>query len=183
MQSLQGFAREYSPRNTTFHLAPLSLDFSQVCSTLFGVTRITFTRFNILSPFGPRLMPSNSAAGCDLARREYMNPTFVVGEHAVPALVIRTVSEDVLTIVAPSAVPVLDYQTLVKRQTHSAVSIRRRALGANHPIAEPIIKLPVFRTRSARIVIRGSKAACREREGEQNGENEEFGSAAVEHQF
>src|SRR5271157_1151818 len=54
-------------------------------------------------------------AGRDLARGEYMNPALVVSEHSVPALVVRTVSEDVLTIVAPSAVPILDDEALVER--------------------------------------------------------------------
>src|SRR5580704_17573861 len=51
----------YSPRNTTFQVAPLSLDFSHVCVTLFGLNRVIFTRFNTVCPFGPRLLPSNSA--------------------------------------------------------------------------------------------------------------------------
>lgn len=32
----QGLAREYSPWKTAFQVLPLSLDFSQVCSTLLG---------------------------------------------------------------------------------------------------------------------------------------------------
>src|SRR6185312_14991154 len=57
----QGLIREYSPRKTTFQVAPLSLDFSQVCWTSFGFNRITFTRFTTGSALGPRLVPSNSA--------------------------------------------------------------------------------------------------------------------------
>src|SRR5579864_1027883 len=47
-----GWAREYSPRKTTFQVVPLSVDFSQVCSTLFGFILVTFTRFNTFYPFG-----------------------------------------------------------------------------------------------------------------------------------
>src|SRR5690349_5762137 len=57
----QGLAREYSPRNESFQVIPLSVDFSQVCSTLFGASFVTFTRFNTVAPSGPRLVPSNSA--------------------------------------------------------------------------------------------------------------------------
>src|SRR5580700_5687587 len=31
-----GFLRVYSPRNAVVHVAPLSIDLSQICSTLFG---------------------------------------------------------------------------------------------------------------------------------------------------
>ena len=54
-------------------------------------------------------------AGRDLARTEYMNPSLVVGEHSIPALIVRAVSEDILTVVAPSSVPVLDDDALVER--------------------------------------------------------------------
>jgi len=44
-----------------------------------------------------------------------MNPTLVVGEHSVPVLVVGTITEDVLTVMAPAAVPVLDDEALVER--------------------------------------------------------------------
>jgi len=103
-----------------------------------------------------------------------MNPTLVVGEHPVPALVVRTVSKDVPAMVAFSAVPVLDYQALVERKSHGAMSIPRRTYRADLPIAEPIIKLPICRIRSARIGISGGKAVCCERQAEQNGEKNGF---------
>jgi len=53
----QDFLREYSPRKSVFHVAPLSVDFSHDCSTLFALTRTTLILFRTASPFGPRLGP------------------------------------------------------------------------------------------------------------------------------
>jgi hypothetical protein len=48
--------------NSVAHVAPLSGDFSQICSTLSAFTRTTFTRFSTTLPFASRLGPVNSAA-------------------------------------------------------------------------------------------------------------------------
>lgn len=84
--------------------------------------------------------------------------------------------------VAFSAVPVLGYQALVERKSHGAMSIPRRTYRADLPIAEPIIKLPICRIRSARIGISGGKAVCCERQAEQNGEKNGFRIPTLEKQ-
>ncbi len=53
-------------------------------------------------------------AGLNLARGEHMNPALVVGEHSIPAFVIRAVAKKVLATVASSAIPSFDYEALVE---------------------------------------------------------------------
>src|ERR1700685_4084120 len=55
------FRRAYSPRNSVLHVAPLSVDFSQDCSTVSAFTRTILIRFSTASPLEPRLGPRNSA--------------------------------------------------------------------------------------------------------------------------
>src|ERR1700721_448087 len=98
---------------------PALLDLVRIQPCYFHSVQYAFSIGSVTCAFKFR------RAGRDLARGEYMNPTLVVGEHSVPALVVPTVSEDILTIVALSAVPVLDDQALVERQTNRAVSIPR----------------------------------------------------------
>src|SRR5271163_1001496 len=55
------FLRVYSPRNSVFQVEPLSVDFSQDCSTLSALARTIVIRFSTACPSGPRLGPTNSA--------------------------------------------------------------------------------------------------------------------------
>src|SRR5580693_10671203 len=48
------------------HVAPLSVDLSQVCSTLSALRRTTRIRLSTSSPFGPRLGPRNSAVPAEI---------------------------------------------------------------------------------------------------------------------
>jgi hypothetical protein len=56
-EQYQEFLRVYSPRNTVVHVAPLSVDFSHVCSIVFGVVRTSLTRLRTVVPCGPPLDP------------------------------------------------------------------------------------------------------------------------------
>jgi hypothetical protein len=69
-----------------------------------------------------------------------------------------------------TAIPVLNDEAFVERQAHRAMSIPRRTLGANLPIAEPIVELPILRIHSAWRRIGRSKAGacdCQENENSQ----------------
>src|SRR5215469_3452960 len=111
-----------------------------------------------------------------------MDSALVVGEHPVPALVVRTVSKHVLPMMACSSYPIFDDQTLVQRKGHGAVSIARRTCRADLPIAEPLVKLAICRIRSARIGTSSGKNVCCEDQTEQNGEKDEFRGATLENQ-
>ena len=133
----------------------ISARFARPCSRF---RRITFTRFNTLSPLGPRLVPSNSAMPDAAFPGENVYPARVVCEHAVPALFFRTVSEHVLAGVASASVPVLHQQTFIKRKGYVAGS-------SVEPPGAETVQLPSQKSSRRLCGIRGARTRVRRRKG------------------
>ena len=91
------------------------------------------------------------AAGADelhearrcLAVEEYVDAPFVVRKEPVPALVIRTVSEEILSEVAAAAIPPLHYQALIEVAGDDAGSGPRTSGCGNRPPAQPEVQRPI----------------------------------------
>lgn len=95
---------------------------------------------------------------------EDVHTAFVVGEHSIPTVIIRTVREHGLAAVVSRAIPAFDDHALIERELDLACS-RRRSTITHRPISQPVIELPTLATGARFRIVRICNSGQHHRNG------------------